>query len=334
MWRMVLLTILLISVQADKKKECRALALEGGGSKGAFQVGAFNAMAELVPDEIDWQIVTGVSVGALNAAAVSLFAPGDEVNMAKFMNQTWWDIQDSDVFKVKWPILWNLLEGHSLLDNEPLREFVTKIVASQGNQLRRNCTVGTADLDTATFTNFDQDIEGGISEMIEAVICSSAIPAVFPPQNWRNTTYVDGGSISNLDIGSAIQNCLDEVEDQSQITVDVIFCSGDTINDVSDDDWKTQEIYFRVQEIQKYDSSMKYILNAMQYFPDVNYRYIIQPLEKLPGQAIPLNFKHDDIVAGIDIGYNEAKKVIQNVGTKGNAHEVIEAWRKSRDYRV
>jgi len=43
-------------------------------------------MAELVPDEIDWQIVTGVSVGALNAAAVSLFAPGDEVNMAKFMN--------------------------------------------------------------------------------------------------------------------------------------------------------------------------------------------------------------------------------------------------------
>jgi len=86
---------------------------------------------------------------------------------------------------------------------------------------------------------------------------------------------VDGGSISNLDIGSAIQNCLNEVEDQSQITVDVIFCSGDTINDVADDDWNTQEIYFRAQEIEKYDSSMKYINNAMKYFPDVNYRYII-----------------------------------------------------------
>jgi len=43
-------------------------------------------MAELVPNDIDWQIVTGVSVGAINAAAVALFEAGDEVNMSKFLN--------------------------------------------------------------------------------------------------------------------------------------------------------------------------------------------------------------------------------------------------------
>jgi len=68
-----------------------------------------------------------------------------------------------------------------LLSNEPLRELLTKIVKSQGGEPRRNITVGTADLDTAKFVTFDQDMEGGTEAMIEAVICSSAIPAVFPP---------------------------------------------------------------------------------------------------------------------------------------------------------
>lgn len=66
--------------------------MEGGGTKGSYQAGAINALAALVPDEIAWDIVTGVSVGALNAAAVALFDPEDIQGMAAFMNHTWWTI--------------------------------------------------------------------------------------------------------------------------------------------------------------------------------------------------------------------------------------------------
>ena len=43
----------------------RALVLSGGGSKGAFEVGA---IAHLINKKVDFQLFTGTSVGALNAA--------------------------------------------------------------------------------------------------------------------------------------------------------------------------------------------------------------------------------------------------------------------------
>ena len=42
-----------------------AVVLAGGGSRGAYQIGAWKAMREL---GIDYQLVTGTSVGALNGA--------------------------------------------------------------------------------------------------------------------------------------------------------------------------------------------------------------------------------------------------------------------------
>lgn len=75
--------------------------------------------------------MTGVSVGALNAAAVSLFEKGDEVNMAKFLNETWWNLNSDDVFDVHWFPLYHLFHGISLLDNAPLRKTLTKITGGK-----------------------------------------------------------------------------------------------------------------------------------------------------------------------------------------------------------
>ena len=44
----------------------RALVLAGGGARGAFQVGMLEEL--VINQEIDFDIIRGVSVGALNAA--------------------------------------------------------------------------------------------------------------------------------------------------------------------------------------------------------------------------------------------------------------------------
>ncbi len=49
----------------------RAIALCGGGTKGAYELGAWKALREL---GISYQIVTGTSIGAINGA---LMAAGD-----------------------------------------------------------------------------------------------------------------------------------------------------------------------------------------------------------------------------------------------------------------
>ena len=46
----------------------RAIVLSGGGSKGAYEIGVWKALRKL---HIKYDIVTGTSVGALNAALMT-----------------------------------------------------------------------------------------------------------------------------------------------------------------------------------------------------------------------------------------------------------------------
>jgi len=57
--------------------KCRVLCMRGGGTKGAYEVGALTAMVELLPPiEVMYDVVAGVSVGALNTAMISIFPKG------------------------------------------------------------------------------------------------------------------------------------------------------------------------------------------------------------------------------------------------------------------
>lgn len=51
---------------------CLALSLEAGGSHGAFEAGAIKAMIELLdPNEVQWDVVGGVSIGSINASMIA-----------------------------------------------------------------------------------------------------------------------------------------------------------------------------------------------------------------------------------------------------------------------
>ena len=58
------------------------LALEGGGSKGAFAAGALHQLALQVSD-LAYDSVSGVSAGAINSALFSLHLPGEEILVAE-----------------------------------------------------------------------------------------------------------------------------------------------------------------------------------------------------------------------------------------------------------
>ena len=67
----------------------RAIVLGGGGSKGAYQVGVWQALEEL---KIPFRVVTGTSVGALNGA---LMAQGD----FQGAYDLWWDMENAKVLR-------------------------------------------------------------------------------------------------------------------------------------------------------------------------------------------------------------------------------------------
>jgi len=73
---------------------CYALAMAGGGTKGAYEAGALWGLYNAMPDKtkLAYDVVTGVSAGSINTGAVSLFAPGDEDLMIKTLSKAWENI--------------------------------------------------------------------------------------------------------------------------------------------------------------------------------------------------------------------------------------------------
>merc|ERR1712086_476938 len=94
--------VLLIIAKADtapKDKSCLALALSGGGAKGSYEAGALYGLVNAGKDKsFAYDVVTGVSAGAINTGAISLFAPGDEKALVQFLSDTWAGINDGNIF--------------------------------------------------------------------------------------------------------------------------------------------------------------------------------------------------------------------------------------------
>jgi NTE family protein len=132
--------------------KCRGLALEGGGSHGAYEAGAIKAFADIITpiSEMEYDIITGVSAGALNAFGLSLWPKGQETEMADFLYEVWMNITDSSVFTVNKPLTYSVLFSKSVLNNDPLRETVQHLYDMQG-PLARNITIGTTNYDKGEF---------------------------------------------------------------------------------------------------------------------------------------------------------------------------------------
>lgn len=86
--------LLVAAVSAGSKPydgdKCRALAMRGGGTKGAYEVGALKAMVDLLdPEDIMYDVVEGVSVGGLNAGLFATYKKGEEKNAVDHLYDMW-----------------------------------------------------------------------------------------------------------------------------------------------------------------------------------------------------------------------------------------------------
>jgi hypothetical protein len=65
--------------QVPSDGKCRAIALAGGGTRGAYEIGALKGMIDSMPDyEMAYDVMAGVSIGALTANTIGMFDIGDE----------------------------------------------------------------------------------------------------------------------------------------------------------------------------------------------------------------------------------------------------------------
>jgi NTE family protein len=170
--------------------------LAGGGNLGAIQVGMLRALVEqaIRPD-----VVIGCSVGALNGAAFA--ARPDVVGVAR-LEELWHGVTGRGILPSSYlPSAIALARrGEAIHSSAPLRRMVEEHLAPITTfaelRLRFEC-VGTEieQGDEVWFTS---------GNVIDAVLASAAIPAVFPAVEIDGHRYLDGGVVNEIPISRAV----------------------------------------------------------------------------------------------------------------------------------
>lgn len=198
-----------MEVLLDLSKEY-GIVLDGGGARGAYQIGAWKALKEA---GIKVSAVAGTSVGALNGALICM----DDVEKAEniWSSMTFSRVMDVDddwmerlfggenKFTDVIAEIWRTLSDGGV-DVTPLRRLIHDLI---DEEKIRNCGKGFFLL-TFSLTDFkelDLSIEDIPEGMLEDFLLASAYLLGFKNEKLNGKRYIDGGVVNNVPLKSLVK---------------------------------------------------------------------------------------------------------------------------------
>ena len=292
--------------------KCRALVLSGGGDKGSYQAAVFITFTNLLAQlDIAYDVIGGVSVGALNGSGLGTYLPGNETAAAEWLFGVWNDVTEKDVF-TNWPggILEGLFLKQGVFDNSNLFQFFREKLA--GKEILKKISLGVADMDTAKYVSCDYNYTALTDGYVDDVIASTAMPLAFPALLKEGMTLLDGGVVWSLDLLNPIRRCLEVVESEKDIIVDIIMTSETHMRTVEDlKRYSTFDHFRRGQEIKSFFKAMKNLNRTTIAHPDVTFRYILAPSETLTINPLPLDFSKKHLEYCMEVGKRDAEAALK-----------------------
>ena len=167
---------------ADLPRE--AVVFSGGGSLGAAQVGALQALYEagITPD-----VVVGCSVGALNAAYVAVDPTPERV---RSLEELWRRMDQADVFPGGRFSVARKLAGRDdhLYSNRGLRAIIAEnVTVDDLADTRIPCHVVTTDFIAG------EPVWWTSGRPEDVLLASACLPGIFEPVSLGGSLHVDGG---------------------------------------------------------------------------------------------------------------------------------------------
>ena len=163
------------------------LSFSGGGSFGAVEIGILKRVIELNKNT-KYDLYTGISAGALNAGFLSYYS-NIKVGI-KTAETLYCNIRNRMIYDAL------PATGLSLLNTEPLYKTLKKIIGSMPNEPLIHTLIGATNMYSGKLDiyNFEDQTD---ENKVLLLMSSSAIPGMFPPINFNNQLYADGGTLSN-----------------------------------------------------------------------------------------------------------------------------------------
>lgn len=283
------------------------LVLSGGGTKGAFQVGAEQVLRE--EGGFQWQRIFGVSVGALNGL---LLAQGEYQRLLEI----WRTIRQEDVYrKVSWPVIaWRLavLRRAGIYDASALRKTIEKYAA--GRPFRIPLHVGRVSLLSGAYELVSSDSP----DILDAVWHSATLPVIWEPIG--KGAWVDGGLRNVTPLGDAIDagpgtlvvvNCSPDAPEPAQRPKDIIAAIQRSINDIAINEIMVNDVreFVRINHLVRQAREKGFVLESEAGKPYGYYEIgVIRPATSL-GDA--LDFSRDVIERRLVAGREAARDFLR-----------------------
>lgn len=179
----------------------KALVLSGGGSKGAYQVGVLKKW--LQDDGLDYDILTGISVGAINAAHICQTPKGHPKLTWEALNNVWLQVTTSKVRKSWFPF--GVIEAFwkpSVYNSAPLQSWIRKgLDAEKIRASGRKLRIVAVSWDSGESYVADETDP----DLVSWVIASSAFPVMLTSIQIGGQLWTDGGLRSTTPLGEAIR---------------------------------------------------------------------------------------------------------------------------------
>jgi NTE family protein len=213
-----------LSAAESFPREKAGLILTGGGARAAYQVGVLKAVRELLPepDRNPFQIVCGTSAGAINAAALAVYADNFDQAVGNLLD-VWENFHVHHVYRSDFPSIaksgaqWlgalSLLYRNnptSLLNNAPLGEMIRRTL--DFSRIQENIDGGALYAVSITCSGYSsgqsvsfyqggpdclawertQRIGCATTLRAEYLMASSALPFIFPAVKINREYFGDG----------------------------------------------------------------------------------------------------------------------------------------------
>lgn len=187
-----------------------ALVLSGGGARGAYQIGVWKALKDL---GVDIDIVTGISVGALNGA----FVAQDDLQQAIEM---WNNLSTSDILDYQIEDDLSTIRGYSKnltalfiqaikqggISSKPMTDLVEEYLDDE--QGLQNLTVDFGVVVTNTETRREESyfLNNLAREDIKRLLVASAsLYPIMEMTDINDKPYADGGYRNHIPINLAME---------------------------------------------------------------------------------------------------------------------------------
>jgi NTE family protein len=287
-----------------------ALILSGGGARGAFQVGAEKYARDV--KGYHWDIIAGVSVGALNGAMLAMH------RFTRLM-EVWDSISDAQVYTGGFNLvsLFKIMLGaKSFYGNAPLQKLMQH--EFDAGRIIDDLHVGAVSLVSGEYVQFTKEC----LELSRAILASASIPVVWPPVDVApdRTTMVDGGVRNISPVGDVLDlepdeiviiNCTAEQPAVAPKAADNVLSIGMRALDIMQNEIFLNDMreFLRINALVQEAQQQGCLLHnpktgkLLKYYPC----QVIEPDGELGGT---LDFSQTSIQAALKAGVRRAREVL------------------------